>query len=693
MKLSTLIAIITVAGMGTAFAQPQKLTLDELIPGGKHYRYPSAPLDVHWNEDGALCYIWADSVFTMSAQGKRISAIFRTEADSLQPPKRKQNAPQSGKSSADGQWTTQNEGERLFIVHNETGERREVSIPDARDVVWGQPVHRNEFGITQGTFWAPKGNKLAFYRMDESMVQAYPLVDTDAREAEVRWIKYPMAGMKSHQVTLGIYDPETGQTIYLKTRGEGRDNNDGTAMTDPEHYLTCITWRPDGREIFIAELDRAQREMQLNAYDVATGNFIRTLFTEKHDKYVEPEAPLFFLPGSNDRFIWQSERDGWNHLYLYDLSTSNPADGSLRQPKQLTHGEWAVTRIVAADPQGKSLYVMATEASPLESHLYKVEVKSGKLRRLTHEPGVHHVIMNKSCTAFYDTYSNHTTPRNCQLVTVKNGKRHPIHTAANPYEGRKIPEITVGTLTAADDTTRLYYRIVKPTDFEAGKQYPAIVYLYNGPHAQMVTEGWNYAARGWDLHMANLGYVVFTIDGRGSDNRGLAFEQAIWHRLGYIESLDQMRGVDYLRSLPFVDSTRIGIHGWSYGGFMTTYMMLNHPETFKVGVAGGPVLDWSRYEIMYGERYMGTPENNAEGYTANRLIDQAGKLKGRLMLIHGDQDNVVVPQHSMQFLKNAVKNGTHPDFLFYPGHEHNVTGPDRVHLHEIITRYFEEHLK
>ncbi len=692
MKISTLIAI-TVAGMGTVFAEPQKLTLDELIPGGKNYRYPTAPLNVRWNDDNTLSYTLADSVFTLSANGKRLSGISRTGADSLLAEKKNPNTPRGGETSADGLWTTQNEGNRLFIVHNETGERREISVPDAKDIVWGQSVHRNEFGIAKGTFWAPAGNKLAFYRMDESMVQAYPLVNTDAREAEVRWVKYPMAGMKSHQVTLGVYDPETRQTIYLKTRGEGRNNTDGTVMSDPEHYLTCVTWRPDGRQIFIAELDRAQREMQLNAYDAATGDFIRTLFTETHDKYVEPEAPLFFLPGSNDRFIWQSERDGWNHLYLYDLGATASADGTLREPKQLTSGEWAVTGIVSADPQGKSLYITATEASPLESHLYSVEVKSGRLRRLTSEPGVHRVIMNKAGTAFYDTYSNHTTPRNCQLVTVKNGKRYPIHTAADPYEGKKVPEISVGTLTAADDSTLLYYRIVKPTDFEAGKQYPAVVYLYNGPHAQMITDGWNYAARGWDLHMANLGYVVFTIDGRGSDNRGLAFEQAIWHRLGYIESLDQMRGIDYLRSLPFVDSTRIGIHGWSYGGFMTSYMMLNHPETFKVGVAGGPVLDWSRYEVMYGERYMGTPENNAEGYAANRLIDQADKLKGRLMLIHGDQDNVVVPQHSMQFLKNAVKNSTHPDFLFYPGHEHNVTGPDRVHLHEIITRYFEEHLK
>lgn len=679
------------AGMSTLSAQSPLLTLDELIPGGKHYLYPAAPLDVHWTAADDFAYTLGDTVTTITADGRLRTRLTVAEADSIAAATRKPCAPRGGTASADNEWTAVNEGDRLFVVNNTTGLRREVSDTTATEVVWGQAVHRNEFGIDGGLFWSPDGHRLAFYRMDESMVQDYPLVNTDAREAEVRFVKYPMAGMASHHVTLGVYDPDADTTVYLKTRGEGRDGV-ASAWTDPEHYLTCVTWRPDGRQIFIAELDRAQREMHLNAYDAATGDFVRTLFVERDDRYVEPQHPLFFLPGSNDRFIWQSQRDGWNHLYLYNLALTE-ADGTLAAPVQLTQGAWCVTQLVAAAPSGRSVYFLATEASPLEDQLYQVTVNNGRIKRLTTEPGVHRVKMNRACTAFYDTYAAHDVPRRCQLVNVRTGRRRLIYEATDPYAGHRVPQITVGTLLADDDSTTLYYRLVLPTDFDAGRKYPAVVYLYNGPHAQMVTEGWNYAVRGWDIHMANLGYVVFTIDGRGGERRGLTFEQAIWHNLGHVEGRDQMRGVAHLRSLPYVDSDRIGIHGWSYGGFMTTYMMTHYPETFRVGVAGGPVLDWSRYEVMYGERYMGTPQDNPDGYAAARLIDKADQLRGRLLLIHGDQDNVVVPQHTMQFLKNAIATGTHPDLFLYPGHEHNVRGADRVHLHEHITRYFEEHLK
>lgn len=621
----------------TSQAEGKLLTVAQLTPGNPEYLYAKSLLSVAWNDQNELEYTLPENA-----------------ADA---PSRKH--------------------ENLYAEAEKTWREQ---LPEEEGVVYGESVHRNEFGIDGGMFWSPKGNKLAFYRMDESMVQSYPLVQTDAREAEVKWVKYPMAGMTSHQVTLGIYDVATQQTIYVKSR-----------ITDPEHYYTCVSWRPDEKQIFIAELNRLQNYLELNCYDALTGEFVKTLFTESSNRYVEPEHPLFFLPGSNDEFIWQSRRDGYNHLYLYNLAKAI----GVGNPQQLTKGEWEVVDLLGVDPKNpKTTYFMATKEDPRERHLYRLTQSYRVIERLTSEPGIHNIKLSPDCSKAYDVYSNPTTPRVCQLLNLKKRSAKPdvLYRAADPYADYAKPEVETGTLKAADGTTDLYYRLVKPIGFDASKQYPVVVYLYNGPHAQLVTEGYLHGLPGWDYYMAQQGYVVFTIDGRGSANRGLAFEQAIWHNLGDAEGKDQMQGVAYLRTLPWIDANRIGIYGWSYGGFMTTYMMVNYPETFRVGVCGGPVLDWSRYEVMYGERYMGTPENNAEGYARNRMIDKAGMLKGRLLVIHDDQDATVVPQMSIQFLKNSVEAGTYPDFMIYANHEHNVRGKDRVHLLTRIAQYFFEHL-
>lgn len=673
LTFALLLSLIMVPGLSAQDREPQLLTMAQLTPGNPDYLYAPALLSTYFDEQGEFHYTLPDDVASAHAvsddpeeyrRDKVLESWYQTLTDT---------DPEAG--------------------------------GDSQDIVYGGSVHRNEFGIEKGIFWTADGSKFAFYRMDQSMVQSYPLVQTDAREAEVRWVKYPMAGMTSHQVTLGIYDPQTGETLYLRTNDkpghlEGDSIEGPASLNQPEHYLTCVTWRPDGNQIFVAELNRLQNYMELNVYDAATGLFVETLFKVKAEKYVEPEHPLYFLPGSNDKFVWQDERDGWDHLYLYDLKAKRSvqvSDAFLHYEglpsRQLTQGDWLVTDLLGADPKAKALYFMATKESPLESHLYCLDIKSGKLRRLTAECGVHRIKMSPDYTRFYDTFTNHDTPRVCQLVSVKDGSREVLYTAPNPYEGYARPDVEVGTLKAADGVTDLYYRLVKPLGYDSAKKYPTVVYLYNGPHAQLVTEGYQYGLPGWDCYMASRGYVVFTIDGRGSANRGLAFEQAIWRNLGESEGKDQMQGVAYLRTLPYVDPDRIGIYGWSYGGFMTTYMKLNYPETFKVGVCGGPVLDWSRYEVMYGERYMGTPQNNPEGYARNCMISQADKLQGRLLIIHDDQDATVVPQMSFQFLKNSVQAGTYPDFMIYPNHEHNVRGKDRVHLLTRIARYFDDFLK
>ena len=255
-----------------------------------------------------------------------------------------------------------------------------------------------------------------------------------------------------------------------------------------------------------------------------------------------------------------------------------------------------------------------------------------------------------------------------------------------------MPQIETGSIKASDGQTDLYYRLIKPADFDPAKKYPTIIYVYGGPHAHLVDNGWMNGARGWDLYMANQGYILFSLDNRGSQNRGFDFESSTFRQLGVLETEDQVEGIKFLKSQTFVDSERIGVHGWSFGGHMTISMLLRHPDLVKVGVAGGPVVNWAYYEIMYGERYMDTPQTNPEGYEKTNLCNLAPQLKGHLLLIHDDHDSTCVPQHTLSFIQACIKARTYPDLFIYPNHKHNVRGRDRVHLHHKITQYFKDYL-
>ena len=556
-------------------------------------------------------------------------------------------------------------------------------------VLCGQSVHRNEFGIGKGTFWNPQGTLLAFYRMDQSMVTDYPQVNTSTRIATLEPDKYPMAGMTSHKVTVGIYNPETKQTIYLKS-GDPTDR-----------YFTNISWSPDGQKVYIIELNRDQNHSQLFRYDAVTGEKEALLYEEKHDKYVEPQHPITFIPWNEHQFIYQSQQDGYNHLYLFDLSQGMMHPMETYGPTklmipftQITKGEWLVQDILGFNEKTKEVIIMSTEQSPLQSNAYAVSLKDGKRRLIGDAEGVHRVQLSESGKYVIDNYTSHATARNISILSVSGkGKQVEMLSATNPMNEYNMPEITLGTIKAADGKTDLYYRLIKPVNFDANKKYPAVIYVYGGPHAQMITDVRNYGAGGWDIYMAQLGYVMLTVDNRGSANRGLEFENCTFRQLGTEEMKDQMKGVELLKSLNYVDQNRIGVHGWSFGGFMTTNLMLTYNDTFKVGVAGGPVIDWKMYEVMYGERYMDTPQANPEGYKKADLTQRAGDLKGRLQVIIGANDPVCVPQHSISFLRACIDAGTQPDYFIYPGDEHNMFGRDRVHLYTRITRYFEDYLK
>ncbi len=570
-----------------------------------------------------------------------------------------------------------------LFVSDKKGNKTQLTTDGSSDIVYGKAVHRDEFGIYKGLFWSNDGEQLAFYRMDQSMVETYPQVNVFTPIATLEPDKYPMAGRTSHKVTVGIYNASTGKTIYL-------------AVGDPTNrYFTNIQWSPDNKILYLIELNRKQTKMQLDAYDAVTGKKIKTLYTEESNKYVHPVTPITFLPWNKNQFILQSEKDGYNHLYLFNTN------GELQ--RQITSGKWVVLDLMGFNSNKKCAYILSTECNPIQNNIFAVDIASGKRTLLDNGKGCHantygennkhRLAVSGSGKWIIDNYSEPQVPRNINIINTENKKTLTWFTAPNPWKGYTVPEFISGSIKAADNQTDLYYRMVKPTNFDPNKKYPTIIYVYGGPGVRNVEARWNYSSRGWETYMAQKGYLLFILDNRGSSDRGLEFEQATFHKLGVEEMKDQMKGIDFLTSLPYVDKNRIGIHGWSFGGFMTTNLITTYPEVFKVGVAGGPVINWEWYEVMYGERYMGTPQDNKEGYNNSNLLNKAKNLKGKLQIIIGMNDPVVVPQHAENFLKSCIDAGTQPDFFIYPGEGHNMRGHSSVHLHERITQYFEDYLK
>lgn len=596
-------------------------------------------------------------------------------------------------------------GQSLYVFD---GGSVSVAESENSQITYGQTVSRNEFGIENGIFWSPDGSKLAFYRKDDSKVTDFPLLDITTRTGSLKSIKYPMNGMDSENVKLGIYDRATGKTVWCDVDEYGYDQ-----------YLTNITWSPDSRNIFIQVLDRTQKHLKLNMYRAADGSFARTVLTEDDSRYVEPLDPLHFVKGTYSFIYRTNNRDGFRNLYLCD---------TLGTVRRLTAVD-ADVEYLAND--GRFVYYTSAEVSPVENHLFRIEVwipgvpalrhsqrpksgsqslsmgqslsripadivakaKFGKPVRLTAEEGWHTISLNDDCTKFIDSYSSFNVPQVTDLKAADGKLIRNLSTASDPLKGYKTGEVLFGTVKSADGQYDNWYRLFLPTDFDPSKKYPVILYVYGGPHSQMVQDTWLGQVRMWEMLMAQKGYIVYVQDNRGTQNRGAEYEKAIHRHCGQNEMADQMVGINMLKSLPFVDSDRIGVHGWSYGGFMTISLMTNYPETFKVGVAGGPVIDWKWYEVMYGERYMDTEATNPEGFAQTSLINNVNNLKGKLLICQGAIDNTVVWQHSLSFVQKCVERNVQLDYFPYPCSEHNVFGRWRIHLMDKVTNYFDDYLK
>ena len=559
-------------------------------------------------------------------------------------------------------------GNNLFIQKGE--KTLEVSKESNADILFGQSVHRNEYGINKGTFWSPDGSRLAFYRMDQGMVTDYPLVDISETPAKVKNIKYPMAGQTSHEVSLGVYDILSGKILYLAVEGP------------KDQYLTGITWTPDSKFITITLLNRQTSQLSLNVYEAASGKFVKTLLEEKSESYLDPQQGPLFLNSSLD-FAWQSDRNGSNQLYLYSW------EGKLK--RLLSHGPGKLTDVLGLEGSGKKLVIVQADADGMDRMLKLVDVGTGSIKELSKVRGVHSAMWCDGKKALLDVWSNLSVPKQLDFLSLENGKANTLKTFSSPFADFDFPKIDTLSLKASDGQ-KLNARLILPAGFDPAKKYPVIVYVYGGPHAQMLTNSWMAGANTWMAAWASDGFVVFTLDNRGSHNRSAAFEKAPYRNMGTAEMEDQLKGVEYLKSLPWVDPARIGVHGWSYGGFMTTTLMARAPGVFKVGIAGAPVIDWSMYEIMYTERYMDTPAENPKGYETASLLNHAGNVKGKFMLIHGTSDDVVVWQHTQSFLQKAISAGVQLDYFIYPGHGHGVGGKDRQHLMRKMTDYFKTNL-
>jgi len=559
----------------------------------------------------------------------------------------------------------------VFVKSDDNPEVQITKFTKEDQIRAGEAIARFEFGIVKGLFWSPTGRKLAFYQTDETNVADYPLLDITSTPGSLKNIKYPMAGQPSEMAKVGIYDLKKKSLVYLNVAGP------------KDQYLTNLGWGPDGNYIYLAVVNRDQNHVWLNKYDANTGSLVKTLFEETHEKYVEPEHAVWFLPGNKNEFLWYSERDGYNHLYRYT------SDGQLLG--QVTKGNWVVDQILGVSASGKNIIVTGYDESGLNKYAYACNMKNGSGKKLSDKSGQHRYKMHSNGILLIDQYNSMKTPNVIDIINTRGKSVANLLAATNPLNDYKIGSTELVELKAKDGTP-LHARLIKPSFFKSDNIYPVVVYVYGGPHAQMVQNNRTGGARMWMYEMAERGFLVFTLDNRGSAHRGLAFENAIHRNLGELEMEDQLVGVDYLKTLPFADTDRMAVHGWSYGGFMTTSLMLKKPGVFKAGVAGGPVTDWKWYEVMYGERYMDRPEENEKGYAKTSLLDKTDNLEGDLLLIHGTIDDVVLMQHNLALVQSFVNSGKQIDFFPYPMHPHNVRGKDRVHLMTKILDYIEDKL-
>ncbi len=533
-------------------------------------------------------------------------------------------------------------------------------------------VYPEELDLGTAYWWSADGKSIAFLQFDVSREPLYPHVDLRKYRALLEPQRYPQAGEHNADVRLGVI-AATGGAVRWVDAGETRD----------QHLIARVAWMPDNAHLLVQRLTRVQNRMDVLSADVKTGA-VTTLFTESDPYWVNLHDDLRFLK-DNQHFLWTSERDGgFRHLYVSTM------DG--KDQRRLTSGNWEVRGVPGVDEASGTVYYLSSEPSPLETQFYSIKLDGSGKQRLTQEPGTHTVSMPAGGGYFLDTYSSLKAPSR-RVFRKMDGSEYSVYReadtkASSEYE---ILPTEIVKLKAADGSTDMYARLIKPAGFDASKKYPAVVMVYGGPHAQSVRDSWS--GLNWDQVLAHKGFVIWQVDNRGASGHGHKFESAIYHKMGAVELDDQRAGVAHLVGMGFVDAKRVGIYGWSYGGFMTANALLNAGDVFHAGISGAPVTNFANYDTIYTERYMGLPQENPDGYAGTNLPLKAGNLKGKLMLVHNIDDDNVLFQNMLQLTDALQRADKQFEFMLYPQKSHGVTGPVRKQMMEAMTAFFEKELK
>jgi dipeptidyl-peptidase 4 len=619
-------------------------------------------------------YQWAPSGGALLFQGATSLAWFDLKTQTSHTLVSGKEGIADPKISPDGRFVSFVRDHNLWLISLADGKERALTQGGTEEVRKGELdwVYPEELDITTAYWWAPDSSAIAYLQMDESKVAKYPLVDFSSPEGDAEEERYPPAGGANPIVRVFVAPVSSGGEARAMDTGENTDV-----------YIARVNWLTDSKHVAIQRLNRPQTELDLLIADTASGE-ARTALTEKDQYWINISNDLHFLKDGK-RFLWSSERSGYRHLYLYDL------DG--KEQAQLTKGEWEVSAVDAVD-EGKGLvYFTGTSKSPLERHLYRVSLDGSAVSRITIHNGTHRINMAPDASAFVDTYSDVMTPPRQDLA-------HADGSLLRIINENKVAELADYHLVAPQfltvkthDGVLLNGWMIKPPDFDASRKYPVLIYTYGGPHAQVVLNMWENNTGLWHQEMAQKGYIIFALDNRGSAGRGHLFEEPIHYRFGAQELSDQRDGVDYLKSLPYVDASRIGIWGWSYGGHMTLHAMFEAGNVFKAGFAGGPVTDWFFYDSIYTERYLGLLPQNAEGYRSSSPLEKAAGLKGKLLIAHGTGDDNVHFANTLSLINELLEHGKYVEVMPFPGRGHGVSDPPaRKVLMNRVTQFFLDNL-
>jgi dipeptidyl-peptidase-4 len=613
--------------------------------------------DIQWMPDGQRLLVLAKGdLFLVDVNRKSFEPVTATPVAERDP-----------KPSPDGKRIAYRIEHDLYSHELASGKVSRLTTDGSENLLNGELdwVYPEELEIGTAYWWSPDSARIAYLQFDTSRIETYPHNDLASTTAFAEPQKYPKAGTPNSDVRLGVIAATGGPTRWLDL-GDPRDR-----------LIARVDWTPQSDAIFIQRLNRIQNRLDLLTASISGP--VRTVLTESDPAWINVGGGVRFLPARQE-FLWSSERSGFRHLYAYSL------DG--KSVRRLTNGEWEVKDIVAVDEKAGRVWFVSNEGDPLRQDLWAVNLDGGGKRKLTAEPGTHTVSMSPTADYYLATYSSLSAPRRATLHSADGKQLAELKRQSEPDVDLLPVEVA---RVKAPDGALMYARLIKPAGFDPAKKYPAVVMVYGGPHAQTVRD--QFAGVSWEQALAHRGFVVWGLDNRGSAGRGHAWEAKLHRRFGRQEVADQKAGVEHLLSLGFVDKARIGIYGWSYGGYMTLYSLLTEPDLFAAGIAGAPVTDWRNYDTIYTERYLGLPQENDEGYRQSSPVTHAANLKSKLLLVHNYGDDNVLFQHTFQMADALQRAGKQFELMIYPQKAHGVSGPARLHLNQLMTSFFERTLK